>query len=304
MTAEEKKLRDKKVLKLFLIFSLGISFILEIAYIIFNKITGNEYMLFNVAIMWTPAITAIVMAIKYYKNVNMLGVSIGRATPILLGLFLPFVYIFLSYLLSWVILGDKTIGFTALATDLGWKAESKDLPVFYILSHVLVGILPSCAGAFGEELGWRGFMYPIMERVHGRKKALLFSGLIFAGWHLPLFIAGLYPCNTVLWYGIIMFIIYEVVLGVILAWLRSVSKSILPPLLVYASTNLFGKFVFQEMGTNDKVPYLAGETGIITIVLMALVALLGLFLWKRHDAKKADAVTLKSSSNKTVNTQN
>lgn len=286
MNDKEKELRDKKVLKLFLIFSLGISFILEIAYIVLSKITGNEYMIFMVAIMWTPAITAIVFALKYYRRLSILGVNIGRAAPLLLGLFMPLVYLFISYLISWIILGDKTIGFEQLALNLGWEPERGDLPLWYIISNVFMGIIPSCVGAFGEELGWRGFLYPILERINGRKKALLFNGLIFAEWHLPLFIGGLYTCNTVLWYGVIMFTIYEIILGAILAWLRSVSNSILPPLFVHATSNLFGQLVFQQLGTNDKVPYLAGETGIITIVLMALFALLGLFMWKKHDLKE------------------
>ena len=285
MDQKEKELRDKKSLKNYLIITLGISLLIEIAYIITAKITGSGNGFFMVAILWTPAITAFVFAIKYYKRISMLGVTIGKATPILLGLFLPVVYLLISYLISWAIAGDQTIGLETLATNLGWKAESKDLPIFFILSHVAVGIFPSCIGAFGEELGWRGFMYPVMERVHGRKKALLYSGLIFALWQLPLVIAGLYEVQTVLWYGVIMFIIYQTVLGFILAWLRSVSKSILPPLFIHASTNLFGQLVFRQLSTKSMVPYLAGETGIITIVLMAGVAVMGWFLWKRSDSK-------------------
>ena len=293
MDKSEKELRDKKALKNYLIFTLGISFVLEIAYIIFSAVTGsNDGMkgngFFMVAIMWTPAIIAIVFAIKYYKRISMLGVTIGKATPLLLGLFLPVIYLGLSYFIAWAITGDVTRGFEALALDLGWKEGSGDLPALFVLTHVFVGIFPSMAGAFGEELGWRGFMYPVMERVEGRKKALLYSGLIYAAWHLPLVLAGLYVIQTPLWYGAIMYIIYDIVFVVILSWLRSVSKSILPPLLIHASTNLFGQLVLNELSTKDAVPYLAGETGVITIVLMVGVAALGLFWWKKHDVKMAE----------------
>ena len=241
-----------------------------------------------VAIMWIPAITAIVLTLKYYKRIGILGVNIGKASPILLGLFLPFIYLILSYLLSWAIFRDKTIGLEALATNFGWEAGKGDLPVLFILSHVVVGIIPGCAGAFGEELGWRGFMYPVMERVTGRKKALVYSGLIYAFWYLPLVISGLYEIKTVLWYGVIMFSIYSVVLGMILAWLRSVSDSILPPLLIHASGNMFGQLVFQQLGTDNSVNYLAGETGIITILFMTVTMVLGWYFWKKHDLKKTE----------------
>lgn len=285
MDQKDKELRDRKVLKLFLIISLGLSFLLEAAYIIFHGVTGKANGFFMVAIMWTPAITAIVLTLKYYKRISILGVTIGRALPILTGLFLPFIYLLLSYLISWSIFGDRTIGFEALAASLGWKEGEGDLPVLFILSHVVVGIIPGCAGAFGEELGWRGFMYPIMERVEGRKKALLFSGLIFAMWHIPLILAGLYEVHTVLWYGVIMFTVYATVLGMILAWLRSISNSILPPLLIHASGNLFGQLVFQQLSTDKRVNYLAGETGIITIAFMVLTVFIGLKIWDKHDLK-------------------
>lgn len=282
MDQNEKELRDKKSLKLFLIISLGISFVLEIAYMIFHHFTREGNGILLVAIMWTPAIVAIVLTMKYYKKINMLGVTIGKAMPILLGFFLPFLFLLVSYLISWAIVGDKTIGFTALAARLGWKPQSNDLPILFILSHVVVGIIPSCAGAFGEELGWRGFMYPIMERVTGRKKAVVLSGLIFAIWQLPI---GLYNIETSLWYGIIMFVVYQTILGILLAWLRTVSSSILPPLFVHASCILFGQMVFSSLSTNERIPYLAGETGIITIIFMALTGILGWNLWKKHDVK-------------------
>ena len=49
MDQKEKEIRDKKVLKIFLLISIGLSFILEIAYIIFHNITGKA----NV-FLWLP----------------------------------------------------------------------------------------------------------------------------------------------------------------------------------------------------------------------------------------------------------
>lgn len=295
MDQNDKILRDKKGLKDFLIFSVGLSFILEIGYIIFHLVTGKTNGLFMVAIMWTPAITGIVISIKDYKRINMLGVSIGRATPILLGLFLPVVYMILSYFISWAVLGDKTIGLESLAVSLGWEDGKGDLPILFILSHVFVGIIPSCAGAFGEELGWRGFMYPVMERVSGRKKAILYSGIIYGFWYLPLVISGLYETYTVRWYGVIMFMVYLFVLNFILVWLRSISKSILPPLLIRASGNLVGQMVLLQLSSDNRVPYLAGETGIVSIAFMILTSVIGWKLWKRHDTKTEEKKEIANS---------
>src|SRR5829696_1043640 len=39
--------------------------------------------------------------------------------------------------------------------------------------------------AFGEELGWRGYLLPQLSAL-GRRRALLLSGLLQGIWHLPM----------------------------------------------------------------------------------------------------------------------
>ncbi len=40
---------------------------------------------------------------------------------------------------------------------------------------------------FGEEIGWRGFLQPQLERRHPPVRAATFVGMVWAAWHLPLF---------------------------------------------------------------------------------------------------------------------
>ena len=40
--------------------------------------------------------------------------------------------------------------------------------------------------ALGEEIGWRGFLYPQLKAKFGRRKARLLGGVIWGAWHWPL----------------------------------------------------------------------------------------------------------------------
>jgi membrane protease YdiL (CAAX protease family) len=54
-----------------------------------------------------------------------------------------------------------------------------------------IGVLPVAVivvlGAFGEEIGWRGFALPQLQRRHGAFAAALLVTPIWAVWHVPLF---------------------------------------------------------------------------------------------------------------------
>lgn len=190
---------------------------------------------------------------------------------ILLGILIPFAYLGGSYVISWLLLGDKTIGLEGIFQRLGYIAESGTTQAAFIVRFLIVGLLTSCISALGEELGWRGFLYPVMERVLGRKRAVLYGGMIWACWHMPLIIAGLYQSETKLWYGLPMFAIVVTLLSGVMAWLRMVSGSVIPALMIHASHNLFDQSIFQTMSTNENVPYLAGERGIITAICLAII---------------------------------
>lgn len=53
------------------------------------------------------------------------------------------------------------------------------LPAHFVYSLIF-------AGALGEEPGWRGFALPRMQARYGSLTASIVLGLLWAGWHLPL----------------------------------------------------------------------------------------------------------------------
>ncbi len=266
---------DKKALKLFLGILLPTSGIMEGLYIAY----GLQIMI--LFLMWVPFLAGIVTACVYYKGQHPMGIAFCKVRYILAGIFIPVVYLVGSYLISWKILGDQTNGLASLAAKMKMP-ETIPVGAFLIISFVL-GLLGSCITAAGEELGWRGFLYPVLERLYGKTKAVVFSGLLWAGWHLPIIIGGRYQAETNVFYGIVMFVAVVMIMTIIFSWTRSVSGSVFPAILLHASHNLVDQTYCQQLSTNAKVPYFAGEQGFVTALVMLAVAGIIIAIWKKEE---------------------
>lgn len=269
--------KDKKALKIFFAILIPMSIVLEAAYMIVR----NDLLI--LILMWIPGIAGIITASKYYKKEKALGMKIGKIKYILAGIVIPIVYLLISYAVAWLAVEDKTIGVNTLAEMMGYQSSIGIAPALYLGIFLFTGLFSSCLSAAGEEIGWRGFMYPVMERVIGRKKALLFSGLIWAVWHMPLIIAGLYQAKTTLLYGLCMFAVELTLMSIIMSWLRVASNSVWPAIFLHASHNLFDQTVFQPMSTNSYVPYWAGEQGFVTVLVVLVIAFVVMHLWKKKE---------------------
>jgi membrane protease YdiL (CAAX protease family) len=90
----------------------------------------------------------------------------------------------------------------------------------------------------GEELGWRGFAQPQLEKSHSPLIAAVILGVLWGLWHLPnFFIPGL-PHYEI---PLPAFVVYTTALSVIAAWLlKHTSGSVLIATLLHGATNTFG----------------------------------------------------------------
>jgi uncharacterized protein len=88
--------------------------------------------------------------------------------------------------------------------------------------------------AIGEELGWQGYVYPRLRNSYTVFGSALFLGIIWALWHVVLFVQMDRSTSWIVWHGL-----STVALRFIIVWLfESTSKSILIAVVFHAMINL------------------------------------------------------------------
>ena len=73
-----------------------------------------------------------------------------------------------------------------------------------LLSGSVYSISTLIGGPLGEEPGWRGFALPRLQELAGPCKASLLLGLLWAAWHLPLFLCKAWSSTSFPIYLLIM----------------------------------------------------------------------------------------------------
>jgi membrane protease YdiL (CAAX protease family) len=159
-------------------------------------------------------------------------------------------------------------------------------------------------GGGQEDLGWRGFMLPLLQEKYSALVASLLVGVTWAGWHLPLFVnpattqGGWALSQQLLW-------IVSILSGSILwTWMyNSTGGSVLAVAVFHAGVNGMG--VFHPADTEAIAPggvpdpslsLLSEVTGMIPLVAIALllIALYGSDRLANREIPGREAVGLKS----------
>lgn len=131
-----------------------------------------------------------------------------------------------------------------------------------------VGALFNALFAFGEELGWRGWLVPALRPL-GTWPALLLSGVIWGLWHSPVILLGYNFGRTDL-SGVLFMIGGCVAWGILFGWLRLRSGSVWPAVIAHGALNAAGGMVLVVAATQPDMA-LAGPLGVATWIVVAVV---------------------------------
>ncbi|TSA79942.1 CPBP family intramembrane metalloprotease [Deinococcus detaillensis] len=136
-----------------------------------------------------------------------------------------------------VLLIPATLILTAVGLDvlLGGTAPSFPSPGRWPLVAVNFLAVLLIGGPLGEELGWRGYALPRLDLKLNSTAAAVLLGLVWAAWHLPLF---LLPGTPQAQLPLVWFVLQTVAFSVLLAWVyRRTGGSLLLVVLLHGVVN-------------------------------------------------------------------
>ncbi len=230
----------------------------------------------SVAYMLVPTLAALVMMLvltrdgysrEGWRNLGLFNLGM-RVWPI--ALLLPLVLI-VGHVTVWQLDPDS---FRPFQGGIKWFNTALFFLAWTLEQTVTVSL--------GEELGWRGYLLPKLVSL-GRGRAYLLSGLLWAVWHYPLiFIAGLYNTQGSIFITTLLFTLTLIPLSAVLGELRLSSGSVWPASILHSSHNVIWQLLVSLSTTSPLLTYLAGEAGLIPLMLYSIAALILLQSRKRQ----------------------
>lgn len=252
------------------------------AYYISSQFKGSP--IASVIIMSSPALAAFIASALTGRSLKEIG---WRVTPIRwlgIGWILPILYAIPAYALVWITgLGDvpSPTFLERARLTLNMPSSSDGLVIVTAFFYItVINLLPSLILSLGEEIGWRGFLVPELTQWIGFRNASLFSGILWASWHLPGFLAGEYGAiGTPKAYQFACFTLMVITTGIVMAWLRMKSGSIIPVAIMHATHNgIIQVFLDRITADTGITSYFTGEFGIALIFFTLAMAL---YFWRK-----------------------
>jgi membrane protease YdiL (CAAX protease family) len=270
----------------FLAFTVALSSIFY-AFIIATGHVGGGNGAYELGLMWSPALAALLACRVSGNSIQSLGWQWGAARWQMLAFAIPLAYTAIAYTVVWL------VGFggfpdpqfiDSTRSSLGWSGAPAWLVISgYFLLTGSAGMVMSLAFALGEEIGWRGFLAPRLIDALGFKRGALLTGTIWTLWHLPLIFFADYSNATPWWYAVSCFAVLMLSMSVIMAWLRLTSGSLWTAALFHASHNQFVQVFFTPLTRSRGAitAYAIDEFGFSLPLTVLIIAAL---VWKRYQA--------------------
>ncbi|MGM1017548.1 MAG: CPBP family intramembrane glutamic endopeptidase [Actinomycetota bacterium] len=240
-------------------------------------------------LMFTPAIAVLIVMLAFGfpargERLRFLGLWPLRPARRVVGLsvlalvaspVLVLLAVMVAALFGWVQL--DLLGLSGLTESLAATVpEGAPVPpagivlVSQLIAIPIAGATLNALLAFGEELGWRGFLVPALRPL-GTWPTLLISGVVWGLWHSPIILLG-YNFGRPDLLGVLLMVAGCVAWGVLLGWLRLRSASVWPAVFAHGALNAAGGMValLYAAGTTLDMG-LVGPLGVASWIVLALV---------------------------------
>jgi len=226
--------------------------------------------LFDWLVMWCPGLVAIGFVLSRRTTLRDLGLFRVGGINLAWGLLLPLAF---------------TTPFYLLATWLGYCRLVPSAINGHVASVLL--LLPGNFGrALGEEIGWRGFLFPQLRKRFSFAHASLITGAIWSLWHFAVIVQGAYldASHVPLGAGLLLFTVSLVGQTFAYTWLRERSGSVWPAACIHAAYNWFTQRVMTGH-VLTATPQTSLAVGEMSLGFAAMGVLLTLLFWKQGSRK-------------------
>lgn len=273
------KLSKKSYTLLYSVFVLVFTWVVSIA--LFsdpNLNTDSIVVIIPLALaMFFPAILAFIFKRIMYRNtksMSQFSLKTLNKKSLLFAILYPILFILLSFLI-------------VLVLQIG-KINFKEIPNFSGVIKIIVAIFINMIILIGEEYGWRGYLLPELTEKHGKIKATVFVGLVWALFHVP--VVYLSAKASGMSDPLLVCLIQAgcaFVFSFAFSYCYYLSKNLIPVLLMHSIWNEINTLVLGNISSNKQgflhgnLLYINGE-GIVGLVIGALMVLWFIALFRKE----------------------
>lgn len=223
--------------------------------------------------MFFPGISSLIVRRLKGEGLEDAGLKWGPRRLYLQAYLLIIAIFIAAYGLTALFLARPDFSLSAFGHRYGIAQPSSPGAVLLAVAIATITIAPviNSIPAFGEELGWRGYLLPRLLPL-GKTRALAISGIIWGLWHMPfvILLGFHYPEHRLV--GALFFTAIVMLLGIYIGHLRLASGSTILAAFAHGMFNSQFYGVWQLIFP-DVDPLIGGITGIMgMLVLLPVVA--------------------------------
>ena len=285
-----KTIISRKQFTIYMIATFGLAWILEIIASIYSN-KGNQ-LVFSVILMiamFMPFLGVLIARIPL-KGMGWVPHLKGRIKYVFFALWVPALLSIIGGVLFFAFFPDafdsEFLILRGILEETGelqqLEAQGLTMPMYLLITTIQAVTYAPFVSMFvtlGEEVGWRGALYPYLKEKLGVSKGRIVGGAIWGAWHWPLMIFAGYEYGKeyigapVL--GPIVFCICTVMMGILFDYVYEKTETIWLPSLMHGATNAFTIFAYlSKPEYADKAilgPAYIGIISMIPLIVMAVI---------------------------------
>ena len=290
MNLTKEAIRVKKQFVIYMATAFGLAWILEIIASIFSN-NGNQMVFTGIMAitMFMPFLGVIVARIPL-KGMGWIPHLKGKIRYVFFALWIPALLSLLGGGLFFLIFPNtfdsEFLVLRGLLEEAGvaeqFEAQGITIPMYLLITSIqAVTIVPfiNMFVTLGEEVGWRGAMYPYLKKKLGDTKGRIVGGAIWGAWHWPSMIFAGYEYGKeyigapIL--GPIVFCFCTIAMGILLDYVYEKTKTIWLPSLMHGAINAFTIFAYLLKPEYANMAILGpAYIGIISMIPMVIMAVI------------------------------